>query len=318
MLKLSHLLLFILCITLGEAQTPYRVIPFMNKVIAKSGLNLRSAPNTKSDVVQRLPFGALVDISQDDDYGYDTLEVIKTEVNTFNICGYWIKVSYKGKTGYINNAYLHLNDKKWPQDDAGLYNNSVVFLEYQKTCHTNSHPVHPYKWYGYYSDDCELRPIKIQYGRNISDMTDFYIIVKEDDGLDWIVGSKDPLPTGPVDYLVKDFTFSTSIPYDEKTETYSSYTEPNFEVLYTKLEKSVHSYDLKIKHGLESQLIMDAKYDGDLKGIRWMGDLDQDGRMDYILQYGEKDGRTLLYLSSKRISQRLILPVGCYYTGYCC
>ena len=318
MLRLSHLLVFITCITFAEAQSPYRHIPFMNKVIAKSGLNLRSAPNTKSDVVQRLPFGALVDISQDDDYGYDTLEVIKTEVNTFTICGYWIKVNYKGKTGYINNAYLHLNDKRWTPDNGELYNNSTIFLEYQKTCNINSHPITPYQWYGYYSDDCELRPIKLQYGRNVSDMTDFYIIVEEDEGLDWVVGSKDPLPTGSLDYLVRDFTFKESIPYDTNTEEFTAYSEPYFDVLYAKLGENHHSFDLRVKHGLESQLIMDARQDGDLKGIRWMGDLDQDGRMDYILKYGEKDSRTLLYLSSKRISQRLLLPVGCFYGGYCC
>lgn len=302
----------------ATAQTPYRVLPFVNKVIAKSGLNLRTGPNTKSEVITRIPYGGLVEISGDDAYGYDTLEVIKTEVNEFNISGYWIKVDYKGQTGYINNAYLHFNDKKWSYKDEHLYNQSIIFLEYRNTCNRNAHPISGYNWYGYYSDDCELRPIKLQYGRNVSDMRDFYIIVKEDEGLDWIVGSKEKLEPGPLDHVVKDFEFKTSLPYNSKMDRYTSYSEPYFDINYTFTDDRIHNFDIVIKEGLETQIVMDATRDGSLKGVMWMGDLDRDGRMDYILQYGDKEYESILYLSSKRISNRLITPVGRFHDGYCC
>ena len=149
-------------------------------------------------------------------------------------------------------------------------------------------------------------------------MEDFYIIVKEDEGLDWIVGSKQALGTGPMDYLVKDFEFKQSLTFDRKQERYTSFSEPYFDVNYTYTGDRVHNFDLIVKEGLESEIVMYSQEDGQLRGIKWMGDLDRDGRMDYILMYGDKVYESILYLSGTRISGRLLTPVGRFHDGYCC
>ena len=52
--------------------------------------------------------------------------------------------------------------------------------------------------------------------------------------------------------------------------------------------------------------------------LYWSGDLDGDGQQDYIIQFGDKDARTQLYLSKSAAKNQLVRPVAVYYSGYCC
>ena len=311
-------LLVVYTSTFGYSQeTNYRVQYQINKVIAKTGLNMRSEPTVKSKVITKLPFGVKVDFVDEKSYGLDTLQQFDDKQKS-PIVGYWVKVSYKGMIGYVNNAYLYWNESMRRKDeDSFYYGSDFVFFEYKSTCRDNLYDLKKYQWYGYYSSDCSLRRINVSYKRNVLQMSDLSILVDDDEGLDWIVGTKGEFTTGPLDYVVKDFYFATQLSYDRETELYSDYTEPYYDVTYVKINQT-HNFDLRIKHGGKTQIVMDAVNDGDLRGIIWMGDLDRDGVMDFIIQYGEKDYRSYLYLSTKGVGDQLVRPVARFLDGYCC
>lgn len=305
-------------ITFGYSQETYRLQSEYNKVIAKTGLNLRSEPTVKSKMVTKLPFGVKVEFVDDKSYGLDTLQLLEGKQRPTAIIGHWVKVSYNGNIGYVNNAYLYMNESYRKRDQHNhYYDSDYVLFEYQQTCLDNLYDLRRYKWYGYYSSDCTLRRINISYGRNVLDIAQLNIIVDDDEGLDWIVGSKVELETGPLDYLVRDLYFYKSMPYDKSKKQYSGYTEPYFDVTSSSINNR-NGFDIRIKQGGKSQIIMDAANDSDLKGIKWMGDLDRDGKMDYIIMYGEKSYRSFLYLSSQGGGSQLVKPVARFLNGYCC
>jgi uncharacterized protein YgiM (DUF1202 family) len=71
-------------------------------VAAKSGLSIREKPDAASKVLDKIPYGTKITLI------YDTIE-LKSLV-TEGITGYWQKVKYNNKTGYILDSYLF----PWP------------------------------------------------------------------------------------------------------------------------------------------------------------------------------------------------------------
>jgi hypothetical protein len=71
-------------------------------VAAKSGLSIREKPDAAAKVLDKIPYGTKITLIQ------DTLE-LKSLV-TEGITGYWQKVKYNNKTGYILDSYLF----PWP------------------------------------------------------------------------------------------------------------------------------------------------------------------------------------------------------------
>lgn len=290
----------------------------MNKVVANSGLNLRAKPTTQSQKVGHVPYGETVEILHREHYGLDTLQQIDTEKNSYKVIGYWLKVSYKGISGYVNNAYLNTS-KDWDfQKDNHLYNNDFVLLYPGITCVSNYVKLSQYYWYGYYSNasDCTLKPIKVEMNRNVIEMNDVQTIVKEDTDLLFIVGSRKPMQTGPINEVVKDFQIN-GYEYRREESNYLAFSEPYFESYGDYSDRS-YDFTLKIKHKHEYQYIMESRNRGDLHTIKWMGDLDQDGRMDYIIDFGEKSYHSILYLSSQRIKGSLLKAVARFKSAYCC
>ena len=65
---------------------------------AKAGLSLREKPNTNSTVLEKIPYGAsLTTIA-------DTLP--PAAISTEGFSGYWWKVSFNNKTGYVVSSYV--------------------------------------------------------------------------------------------------------------------------------------------------------------------------------------------------------------------
>jgi uncharacterized protein YgiM (DUF1202 family) len=89
------LLLPLLLICFGlSAQQQYGTL----YVAAKNGLNMRERPEEGSNVLIKIPYGTKVSIIQSE----EELKKIVTEGMT----GYWQKVNYNNKTGYIVDSYL--------------------------------------------------------------------------------------------------------------------------------------------------------------------------------------------------------------------
>jgi len=71
-------------------------------VAAKTGLSIREKPDPASKVLDKIPYGTKVNLI-DEDGGWTT-------IITEELTGYWRKVKYNNKTGYIVDSYLF----PWP------------------------------------------------------------------------------------------------------------------------------------------------------------------------------------------------------------
>lgn len=67
-------------------------------VAAKSGLSIREKPSTTAKVLDKIPYGTKITLMNTEE---ESVSVI-----TEGLQGYWEKVSYNNKTGYIVNSYL--------------------------------------------------------------------------------------------------------------------------------------------------------------------------------------------------------------------
>jgi hypothetical protein len=67
-------------------------------VAAKSGLSIREKPDAAAKVLDKIPYGTKITLIQ------DTAEL--KSITTEGIVGYWQKVKYNNKTGYILDSYL--------------------------------------------------------------------------------------------------------------------------------------------------------------------------------------------------------------------
>lgn len=71
-------------------------------VAAKTGLSIRETPDAGAKVLDKIPYGTKITLI-DEDGGW-------TEIVTEGLIGYWRKVKYNNKTGYIVDNYLF----PWP------------------------------------------------------------------------------------------------------------------------------------------------------------------------------------------------------------
>ena len=67
-------------------------------VAAKTGLSIRENPETDAKVIDKIPYGTKITLLE---YGEE-----KKSITTEGMQGYWQKVKYNNKTGYIIDSYL--------------------------------------------------------------------------------------------------------------------------------------------------------------------------------------------------------------------
>lgn len=87
---LSLFLLSSLMVTAQQSGTMY--------VAAKTGLSIREKPEASSTVLEKIPYGTKITLLE--------MTEEKKSISTEGIDGYWQKVKYNNKTGYIVDSYL--------------------------------------------------------------------------------------------------------------------------------------------------------------------------------------------------------------------
>src|SRR5262249_53931775 len=94
------LLLFITAIGIVLSPKGFSQLPPTSTqyVAAKTGLSIREKPEVNGKVLDKIPYGTKVEVSMD----YDQEKTISVE----GMKGYWRKVKYNNKTGYIIDSYL--------------------------------------------------------------------------------------------------------------------------------------------------------------------------------------------------------------------
>ncbi len=299
------------------------------KVLAVSGLNLRAKPNVKSDIVKKIAYNDIVRLEHKDAYGSEKLDSMTTiSGSTYYSQGFWIKVRHGKSLGFLNTAYLYPVYPEYRIADEEFYdalNKDFVLLMPGYGCRDNLvEDYHGFHWYGYYKRDGKsyLKKVAFEYFRMDGEMADMSIAVKEDEGLKFIVGTK-------VEFLEQEIK---SIHFNKNFHESAAPSDTLEKISYSDLHCEVHAkghlrklptrdgerdyrywtYKFYACHENEKQLLVEGAF------VNWVGDLDQDGFMDYIITRGEKDARTILYLSSHRKENQIVAPVACFYSGYCC
>ncbi len=327
-MKAIFICLFLLFLPL-TAQLQTREIDLeRNVVISTNGINLREFPNRGSKVLTAIPFGERVVILNEKSFGTETIGHYVDFDYGYAISGYerenkiaikgdWIKVSYKGQRGFVFSGYLGYKSDSNNKNNTD-FNREVVLLYQTTSCYTNIYPPQSYNWYGVYhkKNIYEIRPITISYyydDYTEPGLTPFVTSTSDNRDLAFIIGSKTKMKEGRID--------GTNFPGQERyfrDETRTNHKLLN-ELSMERVESSGGQYlpYLKLKSGNKRQ-ILNIDDDSPLQSIVWMGDLDQDGKRDYIIYYGDEESMMVLYLSSHAKAGQIVKPVAVYYSGYCC
>lgn len=297
------------------------------KVTARSGLNLRSKPNLSSPIITKVDYAETVKLEHKDDYGYALIDSIVTESSAkYYSKGFWIKVNHNGVSGFMNTAYLYPVYKNYGNYEIEkTMNQDYVLLKPGFGCRDNIvKGINDFIWYGLYQKGAEvsLKKIKFEFFRSDGEMSDLSVVAKDDKNLNYIIGSKKPLQVGPIvgkmnnHHFFKDEEVSDTL---ERVSFQNEYCQVKIKGIYHtwqsnkgRIEKYHKLYKVYAHLDGNTQLLNEMGY------INWVGDIDQDGYMDYISTVGEKNARTYLYLSSERSKDQIVKPVGVYYSGYCC
>jgi len=262
------------------------------KVIAVSGLNLRSKPSVKSEIIKKIPFGENVRLVHKDDYGYEVLDSIITKSSSkYYAQGFWLKITDGHHEGFLNTAYLY-----------PVYGPHFVDEKLEK--------------------GNDIKPISFQYLKADGQMVDMSIVVNEDEDLKYIIGTKTDLVEGYLEVGLENHNF-----YDRKAVS-DTLERIIYEDDYCLVKEKGQCYEREYQGNFETRchprFSVYAKSKEQLQQITdvpmidWVGDIDRDGRMDYIVTRGEVNSMTILFLSSEREGNELVRPVGIYYAGYCC
>ncbi len=305
----------------------YYFNPNRNVVIASSGLNMRTKPNTSAEKLVNIPYGEKVKILHRDHYGLDTVYTIKSELQDHPVYGYWQKVEYQGHVGYVHNAFLKIQfDYRTSHHDNKNENYLLLMPGYD--CSEVFYNSSEYFWYGYYQEQDSFGFPQQPYKKlidvafiNIADkMTGCGTIVKEDKNLKFIIGTK------------KEFGVSemTNIQYkklyhriDIKNIELDSIVLSNNRIQMRRNTETKSQYGTELFYlckGNIEQLInpLEGKFSINLLDYFIEEDLDGDGILDYIFSLGENGISLGLYLSSEANEEELARLVSVYHRGPCC
>ncbi len=288
--------------------------PQANYVIASS-LRLRESPNKDAKILTNIPFGSHVEYLTNQCYNKDTT-LVPLYDDDYVVVGSWVYVKYKNIKGFVLNTYLSYYDK--PNIEPNDLNNEYLVLFPGCDCNFNIHNVTRWNFYGFYkteNDSLKIRKIKINYISDYKDYTCPLILYTADNlNLEFIIGSKEE--------MFKDestiFNKSVEILYNENEKQLAKELR---KVGLTLLDHSNKTRDdfFELIYSDENK-----KQKINLKGfalptrIKFIGDLDNDGKNDFIISYGETAGPTILYLSSKANENDLLKMVASFFSSYCC
>jgi hypothetical protein len=294
-----------------------------NVVISPNGLSIRSQPNLKSKKLGVVPFGKKVNIEDSQNYGWDTIGTYdyiwggQTE-GDYSITGHWVKARYKNIRGYVFSAYLYY--AHYSEYESGLLkslNKDFALFYPGMNCYANINFEPNMNWYGLYQEKEKyyLKKTNIGFFRIYSDMLDFGITTSDNKNLLFIIGSKKPLKEK-----------STTVPewgingyplfQQEKSEGFVALEKYGIAV---KEDGPYGGFSISLNMDSKTQLLNSKEMEiSQVMSIQWVGDLDGDDQLDYIIHYGEKSGQTILYLSSEAEEGEIVKPVAAYFSGYCC
>ncbi len=284
-MKIVFTLIILLCSYTSISQEGYPRNKNNYTVIATSGLNLRSQPDTQAEIIAKLPFGS---------------KVIQQKEN--NPTTDWIKVSANNQVGYLYQMYLAPYNYKFP---TAKINSDYSLLLPNCTCFDNFQYDPELNWIGVYKtaqrSTFETKSISFSYYHQQATIgTEVCIEINSDNIPEFIIGSKQLLSVERAYYSPPFDKIDDSIADALNTDFY--FSDDSNELLYC--------YD--------NRDILLTEKDLKPRSIHWRGDINGDGVEDFIIKYGEKMAKLVLILSDYRGPDVEFLKVAEYYFGYCC
>ncbi len=296
-------------------------------VISPNGVNMRAAPNTQSKIMASLPWMTKVEI-------LDTIGEAPINIGIFHefewkegpdfmvrdtvpLSGQWVKAKTGKTTGYIFNAFL--------ADTSGnCQNNKEYSLLYEYwNCIPNFNYNPSWNWYGLYESEnkIQVKKVDMRFIKSAEELGDFYLPCTHEKVRSMcIIGSKKPMKM-PKEILQNvDYSCQFNWAYEDSCSQ-KALKEANMSLDITgpENERVIKLYLLG-KNGQKQLLNPPDRFVGEHKSPAsiWHGDLDGDGKMDYIIHYGEASSITVLYLSSEAEKGQMVKAVAFYCGGYCC
>ena len=299
----------------NPVQNPDVISMLTHVVIAKSGLFLRESPDRKGKVLTKIPYFSNIEILSTKSFRAEKVLIESKRVPSHMDIEFeanWVKVKYNKLEGYVHNSYIM---RKYNRKKKVLkYDYDFAFPGF--SCDFNFHPNPNLKWYGIYKrkDDFERVPITLEYQIwNRNNMTPILTLVEPSDSLVFCFASGNNLTRGSVVGTMK----YANLEFDMDNYDLSL---KELGISYKAIEgKDGNNYILQ-KDGLH-QLLNEEQIESEYNSITafdWVGDLDEDGILDYVITYGTKGGRTILYLSSEAKGNEIVAPVAIYLRSYCC
>ena len=296
-------------------------------VISLDGLNIRSTPSLKGWKLGAAPFGAELEILDQGNGEWETLGIRnyyipgESEVLETPVTGTWVKVKYKEIVGYTFSAFLY---RPWEKRDLKGVNQDYVLLYPGADCYDNLFNFEGMDFYGMYHTEggSYLRAIKSPSFFVVEDeLSPLRVSANNNKDLAFIIGSKKKLPVGKLEgawlgrYLTRDNVF-----YDYEARTFRE----DFLAMHGLSVDWDGKSDLyqvplfAVKDGVKTALRTDQVEMGEAMTLLWSGDLDGDGKRDYLIDFGEKVSHSILYLSSAAKPGELVRMVAVNFAGYCC
>jgi hypothetical protein len=280
-------------------------------VISNNGVHIREKPDKTAKIVMTLVYGEFVTLLDDGKGVPDTIGTTlqfghRQRSTEQKITGKWVQISYKGFVGFCFDSFLCSPEK---QTVAGVNDDFVLLFPYC-TCFFNYPKTNDRYWYGIFQIDSthfRVAEIKPQYWvKHDESLLPLCISADKIDSLLFMVGTKRKLTQH---IITGDF----------QMDCYNSNINSNMNVhkgfFYDQASDQL-SYCF---NGIEQILFaVDLSREIYPSCISWRGDLDGDQKDDFIIDFGEKYGQSILFISHDTEKGKLLRAVACYYSGYCC
>lgn len=275
-------------------------------VVSLNGLKMRATPGSDGKVITIIPFSELVEVIA----FTDELEK-DIEVNGFY--GKWLPVKYKQHEGFVFSSFLSWGLMKMTQQ--------YYLLIPDGGCGENNYFSSSYNYYGFFKSDYGDAP-KIKKIAPVFYTSVYRTVVKVDSIIQplFVIASKNELKEG-LDQSSCSLTNLFSTPGYNPTKGKRTVGLSNGEFLlevenFNSADSVIKKLYLKNRQTKKMQLISESFFSFKLI---WDGDLDKDGKPDFILFTGfEKSGGYQLFLSSKAKKGEFVSVAATFDSGICC
>lgn len=324
----------------------------MYRVLAENGLKLRAAPNKTAKVLAVAPFLSEVEVLVTATVFGRDIRPISEWIDTVGVLyhminyrdsvvevphsGFWMECRFQGKTGFMFGGFLEMIRENHTRELNDQYRLRRVG---DNECESNNPEFSKgWNWYGLFrlGDQFEVRPVKPTYAfydsRDSSGMGDGAM----NDSQGTFLRTADKVP--PIYIFGTKKAWPSRVLEGKSTDRYAFDRETNATVKVSPIEEAAKNAGLvlvEIEKGVGKVYCQkrgngelkpisingDGKEGGFVNEIHWIGDLDGDGKADFIFEssgLAEASGFKVLFLSSLAKKGETIGPAAVLSWWYCC